>query len=265
MTCARFRLPACVLASFLTCGAWTAVAAQSVAQWDFDGFLEATTENEDLLPEIVAPAFEPQVDYEELEIDGELAEVARFTQGTVFRMTHGLEPNGGGVYVNQYTLILDVMYPEAFGKLDPDGLLGTDGWQCLYQTNESNSNDADWCVQSDASGSGIGISGNYGGNVADDEWHAGGQRLERCHPEPLVLREKDEDPCPPVQFGQVVVQEVTVQADPIGDAGCVGVGFEVLRRIGPVCAHDGQRSVGNMTSDVGERPNQGREMPTVEQ
>ncbi len=145
--------------------------AQSIAQWDFDGSLEASTDHEDLFEEMVPPGFDLQVDFEELEIGDDVAEVARFAQGTVFRLTHGFEPNGGGGYVNQYTLILDVMYPEAFGELDPDGLLGTDGWQCLYQTNEGNANDADWCVQPDGSGGGIGISGNYGGTVADDEWH----------------------------------------------------------------------------------------------
>ncbi|MEC8934177.1 MAG: hypothetical protein VX958_01825, partial [Planctomycetota bacterium] len=109
------------------------VRAQAIAQWDFEGSLEATTQNLELIGEFATPAFEPVFDFEEKEIDGDFAEACRFEQGTYFRLTHGFGPNAGGAYVNQYTLIMDVMYPEAFGKDDPDGFLGTAGWQGLYQ------------------------------------------------------------------------------------------------------------------------------------
>ena len=110
------------------------VRGQVIAQWDFEGGLEATTQSQELFPEFATPAFEPVFDFEEKEIDGDSAEVCRFEQGTLFRMYHGLSPNAGGAYVNQYTLIMDVMYPEAFGADDPDGFLGTEGWQALYPT-----------------------------------------------------------------------------------------------------------------------------------
>ena len=144
------------------------VRGQAIAQWDFEGGLEATTQGQELFPEFATPAFEPVFDFEEKEIDGDSAEVCRFEQGTLFRMYHGLSPNAGGAYVNQYTLIMDVMYPEAFGADDPDGFLGTEGWQALYQTNEANSNDGDWFVNP---AGGIGISGNYGGFAPDGQWH----------------------------------------------------------------------------------------------
>ena len=143
------------------------VRGQAIAQWDFEGGLEATTQSQELFPEFATPAFEPVFDFEEKEIDGDSAEVCRFEQGTLFRMYHGLSPNAGGTYVNQYTLIMDVMYPEAFGADDPDGFLGTEGWQALYQTNETNSNDGDWFVNP---AGGIGISGNYGGSAPDGQW-----------------------------------------------------------------------------------------------
>ena len=142
--------------------------AQAIAQWDFEGSLDATTQSQPLVGEFATPAFETVFDFEEKEFGEDVAEVCRFEQGTYFRMYHGLSPNAGGAYVNQYTLILDVMYPEAFGPDDPDGLLGTTGWQALYQTNETNTNDGDWFVNPTG---GIGISGNYPGSVPDGQWH----------------------------------------------------------------------------------------------
>ena len=50
-------------------------------------------------------------------------------------------PNGGGDYVNQYSIILDVYSP------------GGSGWQALFQTNPGNpsGNDADWYIAPDNS------------------------------------------------------------------------------------------------------------------
>ena len=56
------------------------------------------------------------------------------TQGYV--MTHGIAPNGGGSYVNHYTLIMDIMFPAA----------SSGQWRSLFQTNPGNSNDGDLFV-----------------------------------------------------------------------------------------------------------------------
>jgi hypothetical protein len=78
------------------------------------------------------------------------------TQGYI--MTHGAAPNGGGAYVNQYTLIMDIMFPAA-----------SDGkWRGLFQTSTGNANDGDLFVNS---GNGIGISGAYSGTILPDTWH----------------------------------------------------------------------------------------------
>ena len=62
MSSARVPFCACVLAALVVCGSWTSVSAQSIAQWDFEGSLEASTDHDDLLEEIVPPGFETQVD-----------------------------------------------------------------------------------------------------------------------------------------------------------------------------------------------------------
>ena len=132
-----------------------------IVQWDFNGDLSNNVGGAPaLVAEAAPPAFAPDVVFLTEEIAGRPAEVASFSRGTYFRMTPNLPANGGGTFLNQYTLLMDVMFSE-----------GTTGWQALFQTNTANSNDGEWFVQPNSSGSGIGISGNYGGVVPDGVWH----------------------------------------------------------------------------------------------
>ena len=141
--------------ALLVCAAQAFCA--EIAQWEFNGNLESAVGGAALQPEAYAPAVVPEVEFLVMEIDGEEAQVARFSRGTAFRLTHDLEPNGGGQYLNSYTLIMDVMFP-------PD----RQGYTGLWQTNESNTNDADWFIDG---GNRLGLSKVYGGYVANGEWH----------------------------------------------------------------------------------------------
>ena len=136
-----------------------------INQYDFSGDLTSSTGGKDLLPFIsppLDPAFdEPGYEFEDALIGEEEAEVASFTRGTFFQLLTGFEPNGGGSYTNQYTLIMDVMFTE--------GSLLESGWAALYNTNPPAGNDGDWFVQN--ANRGIGIGGNYGGEVLPDTWH----------------------------------------------------------------------------------------------
>jgi len=75
-----------------------------------------------------------------------------------YKMYHGAAPNGGGNYVNQYTLIFDIYYPAS-----SDGT-----WRSLWQTDVSNSNDGDLFV---GTSNGLGISSTYDGYVSATWWH----------------------------------------------------------------------------------------------
>jgi len=68
-------------------------------------------------------------------------------------------PNGGGIYLNQFTLIWDLLVP------------GPLGWTPLFNTNPQNANDADLYI--DPSGRvGIGALGySAAGTVRPDPWH----------------------------------------------------------------------------------------------
>lgn len=146
---------ACAVALAFT----AATVSAQVSQWDFSGSLSSTTGGNALMAEAAAPAVNPGVTYVNSTIAGTSVQVAQFTRGTYFRATHGLPANGGGTYVNQYALLMDVMFPNT----------ASSGWAALYQTNPSNANDGDWFIRH--AGFGIGISGNYGGYVADNVWH----------------------------------------------------------------------------------------------
>jgi len=73
-----------------------------------------------------------------------------------------LEPassaNGGGEYINQYTMIWDILIPNVGAN-----------WFSFYNTNATNSNDGDFFIR--ASDGGIGISGQYHGTVNSGQWH----------------------------------------------------------------------------------------------
>ena len=143
--------------------AWIALALSAVglrgavAQYDFNGNLNSSTGGAALTTGFAAPAVSAGVTYSNVTINGNAAQAVSFTRGTFFSMTHGLGANGGGNKLNQYTLIFDVMFPSR-----------PSGWAVLYQSNTSNNDDGEWFVNPSQ---GIGISGNYGGTVADGTWN----------------------------------------------------------------------------------------------
>ena len=98
------------------------------------------------------------------DINGVPTPVMHFTPSVLqwggYKMYHGAAPNGGGAYVNQYTLVFDIYYPPS-----------TDGtWRSLWQTDENNdaNNDGDLFV---STADGLGISSIYDGYISAGAWH----------------------------------------------------------------------------------------------
>jgi hypothetical protein len=146
----------------LSISLWVALAglaapAANVCQWDFNGDLASSTGGAALSAEAAAPAASAGVTFTTASIGGQTARVAAFTRGTCFRLTNSLPANGGGSLLNQYTLILDVMFPSR-----------PTGWAALLQTSPQNANDAEWFINSTG---GLGISGVYGGSLANGAWN----------------------------------------------------------------------------------------------
>ena len=128
-----------------------------IAQWDFNNSLASSVGGLALTTGFAPPATTPGVSFTTATIGGQSAQVASFTRGTFFRMTHGLGVNAGGAFLNRYTLIMDVMFPSR-----------PTGWAGLWQTSSANANDGDWFVNP---AGGVGISGNYAGSVPDGTWN----------------------------------------------------------------------------------------------
>ena len=135
-------------------------------QWDFDrGDLRATV-GSDL--EYLADAA-TITSFPEVNINGQFTRVMAFGSNSFlqgFSMRHGAKPNGGGHLVNQYTLLMDVMFPAA----------SSGSWRALFQTDPYNhdGNDAEFYVGSSASlpdANGLGADGQFNGTLAPDTWY----------------------------------------------------------------------------------------------
>lgn len=74
-----------------------------------------------------------------------------------FRARHGVGVNGGGSYVNQYSILFDLK------------ITSIADWVSLYNTNHDNLNDGDAFIR--ASDGGLGISGQYGGVFVRNQWN----------------------------------------------------------------------------------------------
>ncbi len=83
---------------------------------------------------------------------------SRIGIGDYYTCTHGISPNGGGSYVNEYTLVVDFKIPQV-GQ-----------YYCFYQTNMANSNDGELFINPTGK---VGISGigySYC-TLAPNEWY----------------------------------------------------------------------------------------------
>ncbi len=139
------------------------VSLATTRQWDFNGTLIATNFKSLAIAGAQPPDGAASVAFEAADTDGDGnagATVARISGSTHFRLFTALAPNGGGDFVNQYTIIVDMQVPDR----NPD-CSGT--WVSIYQTNTGNSNDGDMFVNP---AGGLGISGDYDGCV-DAGWH----------------------------------------------------------------------------------------------
>ncbi|MBN2327025.1 MAG: hypothetical protein JXR73_07710 [Candidatus Omnitrophica bacterium] len=127
------------------------VQAQEIGVWDFDD------------PSNLAKA----TIGEDVEIVGALSSVPGLSQtdgaalipkGSYLLVHHGIAPNGGGGYVNNYSLVFDIKIPE----------LGA--WYSFFNTNDSNSNDGEVFVNPDGN-IGVGATGYSEETISAGLWH----------------------------------------------------------------------------------------------
>lgn len=134
-------------------------------QWDFEqGDLRATVGSDlEYVGDTAGITSFPVVN-----VSGQSASVMAFSANSVsqgFYMRHGAKPNGGGLFVNQYTLIMDVMYPAASSDL----------WRALFSTDPFNAPGGDTLFVGDNStlptANGLGADGEFQGAIQSDTWY----------------------------------------------------------------------------------------------
>ncbi|MBP7937327.1 MAG: PEP-CTERM sorting domain-containing protein [Phycisphaerae bacterium] len=146
----------------------TTFASEKVTgRWNFDdpaNGLKATIGNDLVYGDAATAAateFGTTTNFGIADIGGQDANVMKFPQTTSttmgYQMFHGAAANGSTSDVNQYTLMMDILYPSSSG-----------GYRALFQTSATNANDADFFVNGS---NGIGISSQYHGNLTPDTWH----------------------------------------------------------------------------------------------
>ena len=80
--------------------------------------------------------------------------------GSYYICNHNIPANGGGSYVNEWTVLMDVNVPAS----------SFSHWVDLYQTNISNSNDGDCFVATDGT-IGVGDTGYSSSAVSSQTWY----------------------------------------------------------------------------------------------
>lgn len=138
--------------------------AAVTGQWDFNtGTLGATLGGTALwYLDYAGGPTELQTEFLTMDIGGQPAKVMK-APPCIYTMGYGMptpaDPNGGGAYVNQWTLIMDIMYPTESDRK----------WRTFIETDL-------WSVDVDAelfvnTSNGIGISQIYNGQILPNVWH----------------------------------------------------------------------------------------------
>ncbi len=132
--------------------------------WDFEkGSLEATVGNDLVFLGNAESStqFGTTTSFGISDISGASAYVMKFPaypNSDGIQMFPDIPANGGGSYVNQYSLVMDLLYPSSSDAT----------WRSIYQTNDTNANDGDFFLNPS---NGVGINGVYDGNFSPDTWY----------------------------------------------------------------------------------------------
>jgi hypothetical protein len=150
-------------------------------QWDFNNFEDTSTcgANVDYFDTgVFSASYIVDTDFALLPpVDGAVT-VIMHVPGSVngqpsggYKLRHGLAANGGGTNVNQYTLILDLLYPATSHNLR----------RALLQTQTENTDDAEFRIDES---NGLGVNGVYQGKILPNTWHRVALAVDLAGPGP---------------------------------------------------------------------------------
>lgn len=136
----------------------TLPAATLVGLWEFDDSfnLAKATVGNDLVFDGISPAYSASIaDDSANSLSGVMTTV--LGDANTISATHGIAPNGGGSFVNQYSIVADIFTPVD----------SRSSWRTLYQTNTGNTNDGEYFIRNDNDALGVGVIG-YSSNPIDE-------------------------------------------------------------------------------------------------
>lgn len=174
-------LPASLAASVAAVLLGAAAQAAVVGQWDFNnGNLTATVGQAMDYLDGAGAATQQQTTFTTMDIGGSPAKVMKFpacdsTLYMGYNMPTPNAGNGGGELVNQWTLILDLMYPTESDLK----------WRAIFESDGRVTADSDFFINTS---DGIGISGNYTGNVTPNVWHRIGIVIDQSNGVNLIRK-----------------------------------------------------------------------------
>jgi peptide methionine sulfoxide reductase MsrB len=169
-----------------------AQATRVTGQWDFDqGDLRASVgqalEYGDTNM-VTQTSFGSTTSFGIPDIGGQVAKVLKYTRTenppdnyvAGYAMHHGISPNGGGTLVNRWTLIADMLIPD---------LHQGDAYTAVIEIQNDPNSDADISIHEESPGvGGIGISGQYPGNITAGQWHRIVVAVDMADPTPVISK-----------------------------------------------------------------------------
>lgn len=127
-----------------------------LGQWDFD---TAQLEKATIGLDLQFPGFVPTFSIQQIGATNYgVMSFPALTPAQRILGTFASTNNGGGTNLNQYTILMDVMYPA-----ESEGT-----WRSLFNTDKSNTNQADMFIDPDGR---IGVNNDYTGALNIGEWY----------------------------------------------------------------------------------------------
>ncbi len=83
----------------------------------------------------------------------------RIGVGSYYKMSHGISANGGGLKVNEYTVMIDFKVSN------------NDTWKCFFQTDMSNTSDGECFINPSGGTIGVAATGYSSFSVVPNEWY----------------------------------------------------------------------------------------------
>lgn len=139
-----------------------APAATLTGQWDFNdpGNIGAATVGVDFVVGGTHTHHASLGDDGGATLNGAITTMGNDT-GSFFTATHNIGANGGGAFVNEYTVLVDLFTPAA----------NRGGWRAIFQTTGSpNGNDADYWIRSGDNHLGVGAIGYSSAPIDETAW-----------------------------------------------------------------------------------------------